>query len=71
MKRPAVAILASVLLLAPGAPRAQTAAAPAADQACPAGNIDLGSLPRSTEAIAKAGEFTVVAFGSSATPTRP
>ena len=29
--------------------------------------MDIGSLPRSIEAIAKSGEFTIVAFGSSST----
>lgn len=56
----------------PGAPaivpaNAPAPAVPAAGTACPAANIDIGPLPRSIEAIAKSGELTIVAFGSSST----
>ena len=67
MKRSALALAGVLLCSAPSASRAQTAIMPAAGTACPAGKIDIGPLPHSTEAIAKSGEFTIVAFGSSST----
>ena len=63
-------MLAGALFAGPllaGGLHAQTAITPASEQACPTASMDIGVLPRSIDAIAKSGEFTIVAFGSSST----